>query len=249
MSLISVIVPVYNVEQYIKRCVDSILKQTFTDFELILIDDGSPDQCSKICDNYALEDSRVKVIHQKNGGLSAARNTGIDYVFANSNSEWLCFIDSDDWVHEKYLEVLLNAAVCCDTAVSMCRYYSTDGVTPLAVENKLAEPILMNTENAYVSESLAVVAWGKLYHRKCFSILRYPVGKLHEDEYITYKVMFMYPEIAVVPRELYFYYLNYNDIKQSCMSVKRVNDMCDAKEEQICFFKKHNYMKAHKKQI
>lgn len=96
MSEITVVVPVYKVEQYLHRCIDSILVQTYRDFELILIDDGSPDSCGMICDEYAKSDSRIHVIHQENGGLSAARNAGIDWAFANSDSQWLTFIDSDD---------------------------------------------------------------------------------------------------------------------------------------------------------
>ena len=103
MPIISVIVSVYKVEPYIRQCVDSILAQTFTDFELILVDDGSPDNCGAICDEYAAQDCRVRVIHQENGGLSAARNAGIDWAFANSDSQWLAFVDSDDWVHPDYL--------------------------------------------------------------------------------------------------------------------------------------------------
>ena len=95
---ISVIVPVYNVQQYLHRCVDSILGQTFTDFELILVDDGSPDGCPAICDEYAVKDSRIHVIHQENAGLSAARNTGIDWVLATSDSQWISFVDSDDFI-------------------------------------------------------------------------------------------------------------------------------------------------------
>ena len=109
MPVISVIVPVYNVEKYLHRCVDSILAQTFTDFELILVDDGSPDNCGKICDEYAEKDSRIHVIHKVNGGLSDARNAGLDWAFANSNSEWVTFIDSDDWVDKYYLEYLYNS--------------------------------------------------------------------------------------------------------------------------------------------
>ena len=110
MPEISVIVPVYKVEQFIHRCVDSILLQSFYDFELILVDDGSPDQCGAICDAYAAADNRIHVIHQKNGGLSAARNTGIDYVMANSKSHWLTFVDSDDWLHPDFLKVLYTTA-------------------------------------------------------------------------------------------------------------------------------------------
>ena len=119
MPQISVIVPVYKVEDCLNRCVDSILKQSFSDFELILIDDGSPDQCGAICDEYAKKDNRIVVIHQNNGGLSAARNAGIDWAFANSQSEWLTFIDSDDWVHPEYLERLLNAAITQNVSISV----------------------------------------------------------------------------------------------------------------------------------
>ena len=103
MPTISVIVPVYKVEPYLNRCVDSILRQTYQDFELILVDDGSPDRCGEICDEYARQDSRVHVIHKENGGLSDARNAGIDWVEANSDSRWLIFADSDDWVHPELL--------------------------------------------------------------------------------------------------------------------------------------------------
>ena len=107
--LVSIVVPVFKVEQYLSRCVDSILNQTFKDFELILVDDGSPDKCGQMCDEYAKTDNRIHVIHKKNGGLSDARNAGIEWCIENSNSEWVTFIDSDDWVHPQYLESMLNA--------------------------------------------------------------------------------------------------------------------------------------------
>ena len=116
--LISIVVPIYKVEKYIHRCIESILAQTFTDFDLILVDDGSPDNCGKICDEYAVKDKRIHVIHKENGGLSDARNAGIDWAFANSDSEWITFIDSDDWIHPKYLETLYNAVFTS----SYCEY-------------------------------------------------------------------------------------------------------------------------------
>ena len=105
---ISVIVPVYKVEKYIHRCVCSILNQTYTDFELILVDDGSPDNSGKICDEYAVKDNRIKVIHKDNGGLSSARNAGLDWVFEFSDSQFITFIDSDDYVDKNYLYLLLK---------------------------------------------------------------------------------------------------------------------------------------------
>ena len=122
MPIISVIVPVYKVEPYIHRCIDSILSQTFVDFELILIDDGSPDNCPDICDEYALKDNKIHVIHQKNSGLSVARNAGLDYVSSSSNSEWITFVDSDDWIDKHYLEYLYKAANESNTNISSCVY-------------------------------------------------------------------------------------------------------------------------------
>ncbi len=136
MSTVSIIVPVYKVEPYLRRCVDSILAQTFTDFELILVDDGSPDNCPAICDEYVEKDDRVHVIHQENGGLSAARNAGIDWAFANSNSQWLNFVDSDDWVHPEYLERLRNAAGNKEFT-SICGYIKASGEVPSIDEESL----------------------------------------------------------------------------------------------------------------
>ena len=116
---ISVIVPVYGVENYLPACIDSILAQTHEDFQLILVDDGSPDRCGAICDEYAAKDSRIVVIHQENGGLSAARNTGIDWVFDNSESRWLNFIDSDDIVSPVYLETLYRCAAQNDADITV----------------------------------------------------------------------------------------------------------------------------------
>ena len=129
MAEISVIVPVYKVEPYLRRCVDSILAQTFSDIEVILVDDGSPDGCPAICDEYARLDKRVKVIHQKNGGLSAARNAGLDWVFANSDSQWISFVDSDDWVHPQFLEYLYRAIVDYNVKISVCSAKKADKYT------------------------------------------------------------------------------------------------------------------------
>lgn len=110
MPLITVIVPVYRVQDCLGRCVESLLRQTFTDFELLLVDDGSPDRCPGMCDDWAAKDERIHAIHQDWQGLSAARNTGIDWALTSSNSRYLSFVDSDDWIHPRYLELLLRAA-------------------------------------------------------------------------------------------------------------------------------------------
>lgn len=243
MPKISVIVPVYKVEKYIHRCVDSILNQTFTDFELILVDDGSPDNCGKICDEYAEKDNRIHVIHKENGGLSDARNVGIDWAFEHSDSEWITFIDSDDWIHPRYLELLYNAVVETNSAICICGYEETTGKETTVDENIFKAEII-NTEFFYSEHIVnAVVAWGKLYKKDLFREIRYPVGKLHEDEFTTYKVLFQYNSIAYVSQPLYFYFINSEGITKSEWSPKRL-DALDAYEEQLLFFSANNYKKA-----
>lgn len=245
MPQISVIVPVFKVEKYIHRCVDSILNQTFTDFELILVDDGSPDNCGVICDEYAAKDSRVVVIHQENGGLSAARNAGIDWSFANSDSQWLSFIDSDDWVHREYLERLYTVAIDNNVSVSVCAYTEVkDFCTPTDMPSDKAQCI--KSETFWVEYAThATIAWGKLYKKECFKSIRYPVGKIHEDEFVTYRILFAEKEIAFLDNLLYFYFSNEAGITKSPWIPKRL-DSIEAISEQICYMKKNRFMDGYR---
>lgn len=248
MPQISVIVPVYNVEPYIHRCVDSILAQTFTDFELILVDDGSPDNCGKICDEYAEKDSRIRVIHQENGGLSVARNAGIDWAFNNSDSLWLSFVDSDDWVRSEYLELLYIAAIEHNVAVSVCGYTETTGDEPDIAEGYI-ESQIWTPEDFYMERHVdAIVAWGKLYRKECFQTMRYPVGKIHEDEYVTYRILFEREKLVFVDASLYAYYVNPKGITKSEWTLQRL-DAIDALEEQILFFSNSNFPKLRDQRI
>ena len=248
MPIISVIVPVYKVEKYIHRCVESILNQTFTDFELILVDDGSPDNCGAICDEYAEKDSRVVVIHQENGGLSAARNAGIDWAFANSNSEWLTFVDSDDWIHPQMLEKLLGAVRDSSAKISSCGYWeATEQTVYELVED--ASYKLRTSNDFYMAYSISnVVAWGKLYHKSCFQHIRYPVGKIHEDEFVTYRIVYAQEYMAEIPIKLYFYFSNYEGITKRQWTPNRLNAL-EAFQLQIAFFKKTNRIEAEKRII
>lgn len=248
MSVISVIVPIYKVENYLRRCADSILAQTFTDFELILVDDGSPDNCGIICDEYAEKDSRIHVIHKQNGGLSDARNVGIDWAFEKSNSEWITFIDSDDWIHPKYLEALYNAIKETGCSMSFCGFERTEGEDPAVYESLLA-PEVYNSEDFYCEKNVnAVIAVCKLYKKSDFKDIRYPVGKLHEDEFTTYKILFKYENLAFVDQPLYFYYQNPNSIMQSKWSVKKL-DSIEALKGQVEFFLCNDYSDALKYSI
>lgn len=235
MPCISVIVPVYKVEGYLHRCVDSILAQSFKDFELILVDDGSPDRCGAFCDAYARKDSRIHVIHQKNGGLSAARNTGIDWVMKNSSSRWLTFVDSDDWVHSEFLAVLYRAAEETECKISACGFYRTGGEEIPAVKNWNIE--LLSADDYYCGnyhEGATPAACGKLYNRYLFKKLRYPVGKLHEDEFTTYLLLYEVGKIAVTPLSLYAYFQNPESITRSDWNPRRLH-VLEAFEQQMQF--------------
>lgn len=238
MPTISVIVPVYKVEPYLNRCVDSILRQTYQDFELILVDDGSPDRCGEICDEYARQDSRVHVIHKENGGLSDARNAGIDWVEANSDSRWLIFADSDDWVHPELLARLLDAATAFDLKISVCGYQETEGADPAVLPEDMRSH-RWTPKQFYMEHFVnATVAWGKLYSRSCLRDIRYPVGKIHEDEFVTYRLLFAQKEIAVVPAPLYAYFINPKGIIRSAWSPKRFHAW-EAYDQQLAFFYRH----------
>jgi len=240
MPTISVIVPVYKVESYIHRCVDSILAQTFADFELILVDDGSTDGCGAICDEYAAKDNRIHVIHQENSGLSAARNAGIDWTFANNSSEWLTFVDSDDWVHPKYLEVLLNGVKRTSSSVSVGGFERTKGKAPI-VDDAALSATVWDTETYFCKHNTnATVAWGKLYRKQCFETIRYSVGKIHEDEFTTYKILFQFEKLAVISQPLYAYFQNENSIVGVAWNPKRIHAIEAYDERAQYFLEKHN---------
>ena len=235
MPQISVIVPVYRVEDYLSRCVESILKQTYRDFELILVDDGSPDNCGRICDRYAGEDCRVHVIHQQNAGLSAARNAGLDWIFANSDSRWVTFVDSDDWIHPQMLRRLLSAASEGQVSISACGFGETEGEDP-TVEPDALEPERWTAGEFYRNRFVdATIACAKLYHRSCFETVRYPLGKYHEDEFVTYRLLFAGETLMFIPAPLYAYYQNPLGITKNTWSLRRL-DAWEAYEQQIAFF-------------
>lgn len=233
---ISVTVPVYKVEKYLCRCVKSILSQIFTHYELILVDDGSPDNCGRICDEYACEDDRTIVIHKKNGGLSDARNIGIDWSTVCSDSEWISFIDSDDWVHKNYLKLLYETVKTTNLNVAICGFERTNGFV-VSEDFDSVEIKVCNTEELYYNNRVnAVVAWGKLFNKNDFINIRFPFGKIHEDEFTTYRILFMYNEVAFIDVPLYYYYTNDCGIMLGAGTRKHM-DMEDAYLQQIEFFK------------
>lgn len=237
MPQISVIVPVYKVEKYIHRCVDSILGQTYADFELILVDDGSPDNCGAICDEYAAKDSRVVVIHQENGGVSAARNAGLDWAFENSDSQWIAFIDSDDWVHPQFLKLMYHSATANKVTLACCEFVRTAGGTQNAALDKV-KISLQHPHDIYIypdGRGEGAFAWRYLYHRSIFEGIRYPVGKLWEDIATTPKAIFRAKQLAVVHAPLYFYFSNPDGISKREWIPRNLNCL-EALEFNISFF-------------
>lgn len=246
MTKISVIVPVYKVEPYLRRCVDSILAQTYRDFELILVDDGSPDNCGKICDEYARQDSRVVVIHQENAGLSAARNAGLDWMEKNSGSQWVSFIDSDDWVAPTYLEKLMGDAISADVAVSICGYIRVSGAEERLKADTSGECHVMTPEEFWIKGwEQSNVAWCKLYSRRIFQGVRYPIGRINEDAFVTYRVLFALKKVSYRLSSLYFHWVRPDSIMGAAWTVRRFDDV-DAIDSQIDFFKSNGFEVAWK---
>lgn len=231
-DLVSIVIPIYNVEKDLKRCVESILNQTYKDIEVILVDDGSPDDCPKICDEYEKIDERVKVIHKKNGGLSDARNLGIDIA----KGKYITFVDSDDYVTDDYVEYLYNLIIKYDAEMSIC---SHDAVYSNNVKRFYIDcnEEVINSETALEKmlyhQNYDVSAWAKLYKLDLFKEVRYPVGRLFEDAATTYKLIDKSNRIAYGSESKYRYIIRPNSIVTSNFSDNKIdlitstNEMCD----------------------
>ena len=244
MPKISVIVPVYKVEKYLNRCVESIVNQSFFNFELILVDDGSPDNSPQICDDWAQKDARIRVIHKENGGLSSARNAGISIA----DGEYLLFVDSDDVIHPDSLNILMTAiqrtgaeiALGCFTrfaedTIDVSQYLPWDEVIQIKSNLDILDGFFEDIANI---PSL-VSACGKLWHRNLFNDITFPVGRLFEDEFTTYKLYHRANSIAFVNIELYFYYDNMEGITRT-LNIEKRFDEYDAQWERIQYFLERN---------
>lgn len=230
---ISVIVPIYKVEQYLNRCIDSIINQTYTNLEIILVDDGSPDNCPKICDEYAKKDDRIKVIHKENGGLSDARNVGLDIASGN----YIAFVDSDDYIELNMLESMMNDLIKNNVDLVVCniRYILGDKKNVKYNEN---DRILNKYEamEEYIKDGIIqAVAWNKLYKRNIIGNMRYKVGKTNEDEFFTYKVINNAEKIYYNSNAFYNYLQRENSITGR-YSIKRL-DGVEACYERLNFVK------------
>lgn len=241
-DLISIVVPIYNVEQYLSRCIDSILNQTYKNIEVLLINDGATDNSGKICEQYAVKDKRIRVIHKENGGLSDARNVGID----NANGKYICFVDSDDYVKKEYVETLYKLCLDYGVSISQCSFEifhdydsMSDDLGDTNTKSKLISGLEM-LNNMYSQKGVEnIVAWNKLFKKELFTDVRYPVGKIHEDEATIYKVIYKEENVAVTNKSLYRYYQRSDSITNDKFSLKRL-DYLDALEGRLEFFKDSN---------
>lgn len=232
--LISVIVPVYKVEEYLKKCIDSIINQTYKKLEIILVDDGSPDSCPQICDQYAKLDDRIKVIHKTNGGLSDARNAGM----AVASGKYISFIDSDDYIDSNMLNILLDVAIKNNCQVVQCGTVKFNyGEDVNANKNNLAVKVYSTTDALFElinDRSLVQTVWNKLYSADVALTEFFPKGKLNEDEFWTYKIFAKSTKIAEINADMYFYLQRNSSIMGEQYSIKRL-DALQAKTERQDF--------------
>lgn len=233
MPRIAVIVPVYKVESFLDQCINSILKQTFDDFLLVLVDDGSPDSCGSKCDNYSKIDSRIVCIHKENGGLSSARNAGIDYAIKNTEIRYISFIDSDDYVLPTFLESLYKSIETTNSDMSLCNFYR---VKQNEIISKSEIDYRFNPNDCFFGKTVSVVAWNKLYKKELFNDIRYPIGKLHEDEHIIHRLVALCNKISFVEDALYCYRQNENSIISTETEKQKILCSIDYLTDRLCFY-------------
>lgn len=241
-DLVSIVVPVYKVEEYLSKCIESLLGQTYEHIEIILVDDGSPDSCPEICEYYCKKDGRIKVIHQDNGGLAAARNVGL----AHAKGEYVAFVDSDDYVGAHYIESLYNAIECCGADISICNYikvYDDDCANEVINRKYLILDNITCLKDMYhpTRHGMEFVAWGKLYNIRLFDQYHicYPKGKIHEDMYVTYKLIYNAKKIVYTEEVLYFYRQRENSIMSTSFDLRNL-DLIEALREACIYFENRN---------
>lgn len=226
--LISVIVPVYHVEAWLERCVNSIRNQTYCNLEIVLVDDGSPDKCGEICDRLAFEDNRIKVFHRKNGGLSAARNTGLDHC----EGDFVGFVDSDDVIHPEMYSRLYRDVAEYGTKLAFCQplvCYDSEVVFPSA-EADSESVSSYDVMRKSLSDLIWFSAWTKLYHRSLFEGLRFPEGRVNEDYPITMRIYDRCDRIVVNHNKLYAYCKRRGSITTTPLNERSFDQVLSAEE-------------------
>lgn len=245
--LVSIIVPVYNVEGYLRRCVDSILAQKFQDYELILVNDGSTDGGGKLCDEYTLQHSNIRVLHKPNEGLSSARNAGLEVA----NGDYIAFVDSDDYIHPEMIGTLHELACNHSSDIVMCNYLKTSEKQMSHKVGDMAKDVSHYTNLKALNELLYVdedhqfgkrnglhwiLAWNKLYKRHLFDDLRYKDGVFFEDVHIIHRLLYKCSNITYLPQPLYYYYQRPESIVNSAFTMNKI-DKVYALEDRAIFLR------------
>lgn len=240
-ELISVIIPVYNVKEYLSECIESLINQTYPYFEIILVDDGSTDGSQFICDEYSSNYEFIRVLHKENGGLSDARNKGLQYALG----DFVIFVDSDDYVSPDFVEALAKGFNNESVDITCCCYQKfNDGESPLKkVENERI--LFMNSTQAMrfcyskAGRNVDIVAWNKMY-RKCLFLnysIEYPYHKFFEDLYTTFKLFYYARNIVIDMRPLYYYRQRRGSIMSTPMTKKKYNDALEGLKASLSFYK------------
>lgn len=236
-ELISIIVPVYKVEAFLEKCILSLINQSYTNLEIILVDDGSPDHCGDICDEWAKKDSRIKVIHKQNGGLSDARNAGIDIA----TGKYISFVDSDDWLSLDYYEILYDQIIMYNAKIAASGIVWVYDENDNNIHGKKMETKMYSAEEALETiqsnEGFFAVAWNKLYYRELFDDIRYPYGLIHEDEFVTYRLIAKAKTLTLCQKAKYFYRQRQGSI-MATLDCQKEKNVLDAYLERIILFKK-----------
>ena len=226
-DLISIIVPIYKVEKYLERCVKSIVNQTYKNLEIILVDDGSPDSCPNICDEWKIKDNRIIVIHKENGGLSDARNAGLKIA----TGKYIGFVDSDDFISEYFVEVLYRNLINTHSDLIQCSYLTVDD-NYLEKEKLISANINIKTFDTKNALQLLIegkmfnqVVWNKLYKKELFQEIHFEYDKLNEDEFFTYLVFAKCSEITYIDLPLYYYQIRNESIMRKHYSIKRLDGL------------------------
>ncbi len=228
-ELISVVLPIYNVEKYLDKCIQTVCNQTYKNLEIILVDDGSPDNCPKMCEEYAKHDSRIQVIHKKNGGLSDARNAGIK----KATGKYITFIDSDDYVALDYVEFLYQTIKKANSQMAIAAHqvlYDSGKVIEKAThENSVLTPKEV-LERILYDEGIDLSAWGKLYETQLFQTVQFPKGRVFEDAATTYRLVDECTTIAVHSESKYYYIIRGNSITNATFSPKKMDLVLSTRE-------------------
>ena len=236
-DMVSIIVPVYNVAQYLDRCLNSLVQQSHRNLEILLVDDGSTDGSGALCDRWQSRDPRIRVFHKPNGGLSDARNHGLE----RACGEYICFVDSDDWCDLRFVEMLLRQLLETGSDLAECSCLRTDGHVPDTIPATPEYRVYEGRECVlrFLSEDFSVSVWNKLYRRSLLENLPFRRGVYHEDEFWTYRVFSRARRVCRMNYTGYFYYQRPGSIVHTRPSEKRLRDAFDAARERIGFVECH----------